>query len=194
MVQARGEGSIKNDPNRPSVLVRTELNPQGVHRHTSIGSTNTEADLTLDAQSAGAAAAPERPLSKRETIVAGAETKAGSLIEKNPEAALALFMALGRSLGEAQYKPLKLVTVRDDGETFRGVRCPHCKTLLDAEDLTAVDWSTHMTVPDDMDADDGSITIRRYVDVDDEAEHTPLSFTAGCCDRPVSLGDLRVYR
>ena len=187
MAQAKGEGSISRDPSRPLTMVYTELHSNGVLRNTSTG--NTDADLTL----ADLPVTPERPLSKRESISAGAEMKAKSLIERNPEVALALFMALGKSLGEAQYKPLKLVNVRDDGETFRGVRCPHCRTLLESEDLTAVDWSTKTTAVDDMDADDSSITIRRH-DSDPESERTPLSFVTDCCDRPVSLGDLRVYR
>jgi hypothetical protein len=134
----------------------------------------------------------ESKLTKREAIVASANDKAQALVKRGPEAALALFLALGESLGAAEFKPLRLVNVRDDGETYRGVRCPHCKTLIDESDLTAVDWSIYNTQVDDLDADDGSITIRRSYD--DDSGYAPLYFTAECCDRPVSLGELREYR
>ena len=52
MAKAQGEGSIRNDPNRPLTLVRTELHPNGVLRNTSIGATNTEAELTLTTETA----------------------------------------------------------------------------------------------------------------------------------------------
>ena len=135
---------------------------------------------------------PEPKVSAMQKALNQVPDKADALIARNPEAALALFMALGEKLREAKFKPLKLVTVRDDGEVYRGVRCPHCSTLVEEDSITAVEWTTYRTTADDLDADDGSITMRRSYD--DPGVYEPLFFTTDCCDRPVSLGELREYR
>lgn len=135
---------------------------------------------------------PEPKVSAMQKALNQVPDKADALIARNPEAALALFMALGDKLRDAKFKPLKLVTVRDDGETYRGVRCPHCSTLVDEDSLAAVEWTTYRTNADDIDADGGSITIRRSYD--DQGGYDPLMFVVDCCDRPVSLGELREYR
>lgn len=134
----------------------------------------------------------EPKLSGMQKALAKVPGKADDLIRQNPEAALALFQALAERMSEAKFKPLRQVTVHDDGETFRGVRCPHCSTLLEADDLEALEYDTYTIVVDDLDADDGSVTVRR--DHDDDSGYAPLCFKTTCCDRPVSLGDLREYR
>lgn len=91
-------------------------------------------------------------------------------------------------LDAMEWPALKVVTVKDDGETYPAVRCPWCKNIVEDDDLVAVDLSERWSRVDDL----GETTIANgrvsLCSGDDDYDNTLYYLHLdGSCINPVSL-------
>ena len=108
---------------------------------------------------------------------------AQGFIDATPEGALNLFNALGSLMSHAKFPEIIVESVTDDGETYLGARCPHCKMLFAEDTLIAVDWGTRWSYSGEVNADEKY----HLMDYGDAIEAGALHYQCGNCDRPITL-------
>ncbi|WP_336652979.1 MULTISPECIES: hypothetical protein [unclassified Leucobacter] len=60
---------------------------------------------------------------------------------------------LQQSLRDHPFPALQVEEVTDDGETYTAIRCPRCDSLVDADDLYAVDTCDRQSPAESLDTD-----------------------------------------
>lgn len=113
----------------------------------------------------------------------GLEALANKLLNETPTDALELALYLMGSISQCAFPELVECAITDDGETYAGVRCPHCEHELSGEDINVVDWGTRETGSSDISADERWVSMYYDDPVDAETLHYKCSY----CDKPINL-------
>ena len=119
------------------------------------------------------------------TYKISAKARAAWLIRNDPDYALELAVTLMGQMNTAPFPRLKVTTVKDDGETYTGLRCPRCHSLVDDLDggIQVLDWAVYTTGSDEIHPDEN----HHVMQYDHEAEFETLYYSCGSCDKPVRL-------
>lgn len=99
---------------------------------------------------------------------------------------LQVWYALAGRIAGHKFAQLVPATIEDDGETYEGLRCPHCESEASGYDgVTVVDWSIRHTYSDEANME----TRELCVDYDGTEDYEALHYACGSCGAPVSLPD-----